>query len=111
MFNVGFAEIAVIVIVGLLIFGPDRLPNAVKSLTAGMRAFRGAATDASRTLRDAAGLDDPGTQQTLAEIADLHPKRFVSSILDPDAAPPAKPKPAEPAAPPADRADFDPDAA
>ncbi len=86
MFNLGIAEIAVIVVIGLLIFGPDKLPKAIKSLSEGVRHFRSAASDATRSLQDAAGWDSSETRQTLSDLADLHPKRIMGSILDdPDA--------------------------
>lgn len=119
MFNLGIAEIAVIVVVGLLIFGPDKLPKAIKSLSNGLRQFRSAASDATRSLQDAAGWDSSETRQTLSDLADLHPKRLMGSILDdPDgAARSATPRPGGPTAtskppvsPPASSPDFDPDA-
>ena len=89
MWNIGLAEIGVIVVIGLLIFGPDRLPKAVKSLTTGMRTLRAAATDATRNLQESAGWDDEDTRKTFNDLADLHPKRIVGSIMD-DAKKPAK---------------------
>lgn len=115
MFNLGIAEIAVIVVIGLLIFGPDKLPKAVKSLSSGVRQFRSAATDATRSLQDAAGWESAETRQTLSDLADLHPKRLMGSILDdsdstkrPDASARSEQKQAAPA--PAPLSDFDPDA-
>lgn len=82
MFNLGIAEIAVIVVVGLLIFGPDKLPKAIKTLTTSVRQLRSAATDATKSLQDAAGWESAETRQTLSDLADLHPKRLMGSILD-----------------------------
>ncbi len=117
MFNLGIAEIAVIVVVGMLIFGPDKLPKAIKSLSDGVKQFRSAATDATRSLQDAAGWESEQTRQTLSDLADLHPKRLMGSILD-DSDPTrakAAPKPASGAGstPPSvtgSTADYDPDA-
>ena len=80
----GLAEIAVIGVLGLLIFGPEKLPKAVASLVAGIRSLRAMATDASSSLQDAAGLDAAETKKTFADLADLNPKRWASSVLDPD---------------------------
>jgi sec-independent protein translocase protein TatB len=112
VFNIGMGEIAVIAILGLLVFGPDRLPKAVKSLSAGLRAIRASASDATRSLQDAAGWDDGQTRQAMDDLASLHPKRLMGSILD-DA-----PKPddasgrgrAGGASRPGRLGDFDPDA-
>lgn len=113
-FNLGLAEIAVIAVLGLLIFGPDKLPRAVQTLTSGVRTLRASASDATRSLQDAAGWDDAETKQTLSDIADLHPKRLMGSILS-DAAPDTRPTRAgrkSPDAVPdtASLTDFDPDA-
>ena len=122
VFNLGIAEIAVIVVVGLLIFGPDKLPKAIKSLSSGLRQFRSAASDATRSLQDAAGWDSTETRQTLSDLADLHPTRLMGSILeDPDASARSngsRPGPAASATKPAGKEanaappppDFDPDA-
>lgn len=110
------AEIAVIVLVGLLIFGPDKLPKAIKSLSSGVRSLRSAATDATRSLQDAAGWESAETRQTLSDLADLHPKRLMGSILDdPDTPKRSGSAPATSAdsSAPAKRtppADFDPEA-
>ena len=81
MFNVGLLEIAVIAILGLLIFGPDKLPKAIQSLMVGIRSLRGAADGASKSLQDAAGVDGETVKQTMSELADLHPKRWAAGLL------------------------------
>lgn len=75
-------EIAVIAVLGLLVFGPDRLPKAIKSLAEGVRALRAQASDATRSLQDAAGWDSSETRKAIDDLAQLHPKRIVGSILD-----------------------------
>jgi Sec-independent protein translocase protein TatA len=82
LFNLGLGEIAAILVLGLLIFGPDRLPKAVQTVVGGLRRFRSAADDATRSLSDAAGWDTTETRQTLTQLADLHPRRLASSVLD-----------------------------
>ncbi len=108
------AEIAVIIVVGLLIFGPDKLPKAIKSLSSGVRSLRTAATDATRSLQDAAGWESAETRQTLSDLADLHPKRLMGSILDdPDTSKRSQPAPTPPRESPTPAkspSDFDPDA-
>lgn len=121
MFNLGIAEIAVIVVVGLLVFGPDKLPKAIKTLTSSVKQLRSAATDATRSLQDAAGWESAETRQTLSDLADLHPKRLMGSILDdsdpgrttvgkPGAGPGTGSSGAAAAKPVAPVADFDPEA-
>ena len=38
--NVGFGELAMIFVVGLILFGPDRLPKIARGLGEALRAFR-----------------------------------------------------------------------
>lgn len=38
--NVGFGELFVIVVVALLVFGPDKLPKMMRSFGQGMRSFQ-----------------------------------------------------------------------
>ena len=42
MFNVGPLELIVVLIVALIVLGPQRLPDVARSLGRGMREFRGA---------------------------------------------------------------------
>lgn len=107
-------EIAVIVILGLIVFGPDRLPKAVKSLAETVRALRVSASSASRSLQEAAGWDSQETRQTIDELAQLHPKRIMGSILQEPPEPGGRTRNSG-AAPtngsrPGNLADFDPDA-
>lgn len=48
MFNVGFQEILIILLVALLLFGGRRLPELAKSLGNGLREFRSALGDLKR---------------------------------------------------------------
>ena len=87
MFSLGFAELAVIAVLGLLIFGPDRLPKAVQSLMGTIRTLRKAAGDATKQLQEASGVDESDAKQMMTDIADLHPKRWAAGLLDDDERP------------------------
>lgn len=42
MFNVGPLEIVLVLIIALIVLGPQRLPDVARSVGRGMREFRGA---------------------------------------------------------------------
>ena len=50
MFGVGTAEIALILVVALLIFGPKKLPELARSLAKTIHAFKSTANDAKAAL-------------------------------------------------------------
>ena len=54
MFGLGFTEILVILVVALLVFGPDRLPELARSLGKGLAEFRRASADLRRSVMEAA---------------------------------------------------------
>ena len=53
MFGLGFGEIILVLVVALLVLGPEKLPKLAKQLGRGMREFRRAASDFQATLSDA----------------------------------------------------------
>lgn len=53
MFGVGFTEILVILIVALLVFGPQRLPELARSLGKSLAEFRRASSDLRQSLYEA----------------------------------------------------------
>lgn len=82
MFDIGIGEILVLAVVGLLIFGPDRLPKAAADAGRWMRQIRAMAANAKTDLADSAGLDLSDTVGAVKELRDLHPKRWAGSLLD-----------------------------
>lgn len=82
MFDIGLGEIIVLAVIGLLVFGPEKLPRAAADAARTLRNLRAMASNARQDLADSAGLDLAETKDTLRSIADLHPKRMMSSLLD-----------------------------
>jgi sec-independent protein translocase protein TatB len=103
LFGVGSWELIVILGVGLLLLGPDKLPGAIAEGAKWLRVLRDQATKARGDIMGAVDLDPDLTsdlRQTLSDISELHPKRIASSLISdavngPPSVPPA-PKPATP---------------
>ncbi|HVB26303.1 MAG TPA: sec-independent translocase [Mycobacteriales bacterium] len=73
--NVGWPELAVIALVGVFLFGPDRLPKMAKDAARLLRQLRRLADDATAELRADLGPEFQG-------VADLHPRRLMRRLLD-----------------------------
>lgn len=76
MFDVGIGEAGVLVVLALIIFGPDQLPKVAAQAGRALRQLRGMANNARQDLQD--GL---GPEFADFDVADLNPKRFVRKHL------------------------------
>jgi sec-independent protein translocase protein TatB len=77
VFNgVGWGEVVVLLLIGLFVFGPDRLPKAARDAGRMLRQLRQMADGMRNDLRSELGpeFDD-------LDIRDLHPKTFVRKHL------------------------------
>jgi sec-independent protein translocase protein TatB len=95
--NLGWAEIAVLAVLALLIFGPERLPKVAADAGRLIRELRRMASGVTNDLRSEFGVD-------IDEIRRLDPRRF----FDEDDAYADVPKPLLLA--PGERPPYDPDA-
>jgi sec-independent protein translocase protein TatB len=68
-FDIGGWEILVIILVGVFIFGPDRLPKAINDGVKLLRQVRQMARNATGDLSKELGTD--------IQLEDLHPKTFL----------------------------------
>ena len=105
MFGLGFTEILVILVVALLVFGPDRLPELARSLGRGLAEFRRASNDLRRSVMEATS-DEPRIQPKQGPRAEARtdPKAGpAAATLAPTTAPPeSADPPSSTATPPAD---------
>ena len=72
MFGIGTWEFAAILVVGLLIFGPDRLPKMAADSARFVRDLRRMAASARADLTEALGTEMPDL-----DLGDLNPKSFL----------------------------------
>lgn len=81
MFDIGLGEISIILVIALLVFGPDRLPAMAKQAASFIRDLRAMVAKARQDLSDS--VDDLGIDtKDLKELANLrNPKSFVRSKL------------------------------
>lgn len=97
MFDIGLGELLVLGLLSLLVFGPDKLPSAAASAGKFVAKARETVGQAKQQISDSADLNS--MQEDLQSLADLHPKRIMSSLADTPTPNPAKP--ATPATKPA----------
>ncbi|MEV0229883.1 sec-independent translocase [Nonomuraea sp. NPDC050786] len=76
MFNLGWMEIGALIVIALLVFGPDKLPQAASQAGKTLRNLRRMANNARDDLR--AGL---GPEFQNFDPADLNPRNFVRKHL------------------------------
>ena len=110
MFNqVGWAELTVLLLLALFVFGPERLPGLAAEAGKGLRTLR-------RYLR---GMTDDlktelGPELGDLDLASLHPKTFVQKhLFEDDDEPAVRDEPRQPAGPAlreGEPAPWDPDA-
>ena len=98
--NLGFPEVIVILVVILLVFGPNRLPELSRAVGRGMSEFRKAMRDLESTIesevdeaRDAAKL--PEVAQSAAPSKDVRPDLAEAPSVCEDTRTPGASPPAE----------------
>jgi sec-independent protein translocase protein TatB len=74
--NVGWTELVVIAIFGLIILGPDRLPKAAADAAKMLRQLRAMARNATADLKS-----ELGPEMADLDLASLHPRRIMQSAL------------------------------
>ncbi|MFT4288671.1 sec-independent translocase [Nocardioides sp.] len=101
MFGVGLQELALLLVVAVVVFGPDKLPEFARQAGQFVRQLRKLADGARDQLRE-----ELGPEYADLELRDLDPRAFVRKQLntmleDDEADPPATPT--TPPTPPASR--------
>ena len=58
MFEIGFPELLVIIFVGLLVVGPEKLPQIIKTLTRSFRAIKSYLNETKTEIEKSVGMDE-----------------------------------------------------
>lgn len=74
--HVGWSELLVLAVIGLIVFGPDRLPKAAADAARMLRQLRQMARSASSDLKA-----ELGPEMADLDLASLHPRRIVQSAV------------------------------
>jgi sec-independent protein translocase protein TatB len=74
--GLGWEELLVLAVLGLIIFGPDRLPKAAQDLGRLLRELRTMARGAASDLKA-----ELGPEMADIDLRSLHPRRFVEDAL------------------------------
>lgn len=76
MFGIGMGEFLGLIVLGLFLVGPDKLPNAAKDFARFLHKVRNFTTYASRELKENLG---PGFEDL--DVSDLTPKNLAKKVL------------------------------
>ena len=93
MFGLGFGEIILVLVVALLVLGPEKLPALAKTLGKGMREFRRAASEFQRGFNEM----EQEANRAVAEkpqLETVHSEKAVTS--PPDTVPKGAPESTKP---------------
>src|SRR5881409_177447 len=77
--NIGWPELIVLAVIGLIVLGPERLPKAAADAARMLRQLRAMARDATADLKA-----ELGPEMADLDLASLHPRRLVQSVWDAD---------------------------
>ena len=83
MFDIGFWELATIAIIGIVVVGPERLPEVVRTVAAYVRKARRAFQDVKSDIERELDLDDLRRQMHEVDMED-HIKKLNQSVMDAD---------------------------
>lgn len=79
MFGIEAPELLVLLVIGLLVFGPDRLPEMARQAGSWVRDLRRMVANARRDLSEGIGVDEAD----LRKLQNLDPKSYVRrNVLD-----------------------------
>lgn len=78
--HLGLSRMAVLLVVALIIFGPEKLPDIAAQIGRTLKMLRGSVDSLGSELRASVGPE-------FGDLRSLHPRTFMSDLLADDAAP------------------------
>lgn len=91
--NLGWGELMMLLLVGLLVFGPDQLPKIAADIGRVLRQLRRMAKDVSSDLRT-----ELGPEFEDMDLSSMHPRKFIAKHMmaddDDEDTPPPRRRPA-----------------
>ena len=82
MFGIGAGEFVLILIAGLILFGPSKLPELGRSLGKLLREFRKAQAALSATLEESAEPEKKSPQPSTEKNSDSPPRTSVDDVIN-----------------------------
>ncbi len=76
MFNIGGGEIIGLLVLGMILIGPDRMPSVAADATKFLIKLKNIAQNATNELKENLG---PGYEDL--QVKDLHPKAFIKKHI------------------------------
>lgn len=80
MFGIGGGEFFLIIVVVLMLFGSDKIPEIARTLGRGMQQLKNATNDIKREIHESAELDD--IKKTFTEIGTTDATKDIQSEID-----------------------------
>lgn len=84
MFDIGLGELLALAVIGLVVFGPEKLPKAAADAGRWVRQLRVMASNAKQELADSAGVDLSDTLDSVKSLGDLNPRKLATSMFTDD---------------------------
>ncbi|MEY3407530.1 MAG: hypothetical protein RL038_591 [Actinomycetota bacterium] len=92
LFDIGFGELLVLGVIGLIVIGPERLPEYAAKAAKFFRGLRGQITEAKASVQEVIDIDP----EIVRDLQDLNPKRILQDLPDSQRSRPAKSIPLDP---------------